>query len=130
MKACRVEIVTFADGERSYFNAGGQLSERENGFTAIYPVEEDVARLELDGSALVMLRSGGSRLQARFSSGEPGELLIGLSEASGGIPLQTHVCSARRTKDGWRILLHYRLMSETERVFRLHIAVNIISEEQ
>ncbi len=131
MKTCRVEIVTFTEGERSRFTAVGQIAEHSEGFSAVYPAEEDEARLELAGDTLVMHRRGGSELHARFRTGEAGEFRIGLMEQSGRIPLDTQICTARRTSDGWRVALKYCLRFEGEvRIFRLNIAVNIISEEQ
>ena len=86
---------------------------------------------ELAGDTLVMHRRGGSELHARFRTGEAGEFRIGLMEQSGRIPLDTQICTARRTSDGWRVALKYCLRFEGEvRIFRLNIAVNIISEEQ
>ncbi len=131
MKTCKIEIVTFTEGERSRFTAVGRLEERTDGFAAVYPAERDEARLELGGDSLVMHRRGGSELHARFCAGETGEFRVGLDDRFGVIPLHTQTCAARRVSDGWRIALAYRLQFEGEvRIFRLHIAVNIISEEQ
>lgn len=131
MKDCSVEIVTFTEGERSRFTAVGRLQEHSGGFTAVYPTQEDEAQLVFSEGALVMRRRGGSELHARFAAGEAGTLFVGVCGHAGDIPLETQICTARRTPDGWRVALKYRLRFEDEvRIFRLHIAVNIISEEQ
>lgn len=131
MKGCNVEIVTFTEGERSRFTAVGRVQEHSGGFTAVYPTQEDEAQLIFSEGALVMRRRGGSELQARFAAGQTGALSVGVCGHAGNIPLETQICTARRTPDGWRIALKYRLRFEDEvRIFRLHIAVNIISEEQ
>mgnify|MGYP001025162849 FL=1 len=130
MKACRVEIVTFAGGNRSRFTSVGSFCEREDGFTAVYSDEGDEVLLGLSGNALTMDRQGGNAIRAHFSEGETGELSIGCPDGSGGVPMITEVCAARRMRDGWRIALRYRLMFAEVQIYRLTIAVNIISEEQ
>ena len=131
MKSCKIEIVTFTRGERMRFAADGVLEEREAGFTAHYPQESDRARLTLDGGSLLMQRSGESELRALFREGEHGHFHFGIGENAGAVPMHTEVCSATRSRDGWRIGLKYRLkFGEENEIFRLKIAVNIISEEQ
>ena len=131
MKACTVEIVTFTRGKRSRFASRGTFCGEADGFTAVYPEDGDEARLELRGRSLSMDRRGACGLHVRFSEGETGEFLIGLENGSGSVPVHTEVCAPRRTRDGWRIALRYRMLFADEiQIFRLNIAVNIITEEQ
>ena len=130
MKACRVEIVTFAGGTHSRFSFVGSFCGREDGFTAVYSNEGDEVRLELSGNALTMDRHGGSAIRAHFSEGESGKMSIGCPDGSGVVPMITEVCAARRMRDGWRITLRYRLMFAEVQIYRMIIAVSIISEEQ
>ena len=130
MKLCDTEIVTFTEGGRSRFVANGALTEQEDGFTAAYFAEGDRVRLVLSGRSLVMQRQGNNGLHVKFSPGETGVMTLGIAEGTGSVPVSTEVCTVRRAKEGWRIALRYRLLFADVRIFRVNIAVSIISEEQ
>ena len=130
MKACKVEIVTSTQGNRSRFAASGAISEREDGFHLICTDEGDELSLELCGAALLVSRHGSRTMHARFQNGKNGEARLGIGGAEGNLPFCTTKLLPRRTQDGWRIALQYTFFSEDVQRFHLLIAVNIISEEQ
>lgn len=131
MKSCSVEIVTFARGERLHTVSKGALEEHPHGFTLHYMQESDPVTLCCRDQTVSMQRQGDHLLSAFFSAEEAGEFSFGLGQNRGAVPLQTEICSVRAMRDGWRIALKYRLYFENQpEIFRLKIAVNVISEEQ
>ena len=130
MDMCRVEIVTFTDGRRSRFTADAAYSCTADGFSAAYQAEGDDVLLTLEGSALSMRRRGASELFVTFSCSEESAMSVGTQGMRGSVPVRTQVCTARRVTGGWRITLRYSLLFDTVQMFRLHIAVNVISEEK
>lgn len=131
MKTCSIEIVTFTRGERLHTVTNGTLEEHPQGFTLFYTQESEPVCLCCRGQTVFMERQGESQLSAFFSTNDEGVFSFGLGQNAGTVPLQTEICSVRALRDGWRITLKYRLMFNNQpEIFRLKIAVNIISEEQ
>ena len=131
MKICDTEFVTETEGSRSRFAARGNLFETDEGLHLRYEHDGDPATLVWRQNALTVERKGKFSFYAVFRAGEKSALCITEQGAAGEIPVHTDVCKLRKFGDGYRLWLLYRFQyPQRSQVFRLKIALKVISEEQ
>ncbi|MDE5896684.1 MAG: DUF1934 family protein [Clostridia bacterium] len=93
------------------FRAAGRLRLGTDGLISVhYPQENGETLLTLREEYMEMQRSGDTELFARFASGETSVMRMRIGEGVGEVPLDTQDYRVRRSKNGWRALLRYRLL--------------------
>lgn len=129
MKHCAVEIVTHTDGEKSRFYADGDFEEGEDGFSVFYEEDGDRVSLTVRGDVFFMEREG--MLSAEFRPKKQTAFIFRTDDSAAEIPVFTAFCSAIQTREGYRIVLKYRLLfPQNSKKFSLTINIKINSEEK
>ena len=131
MKLCDTEIIMASEGKRNRFAVRGTVDEScEGSFVLRYEHEGDSVAVEVSDGALCITRRGGAAYSICCRTDTETELRLQLPGRNASVPVQTDRFLVRRFQNGYRIALAYRLLyADGAQLFRINIALRIISEE-
>ncbi len=126
----RIEIETRTLGETSFFSAVGNLKRCAGGAAVVYPIEGDIATLELSGRKVSVKRCGGTSFEAVFRDGEFSVFRMTLGECVAEIPVFTSVYKIFfRWPEIFAELVYDLKSGRPSQSFSLKIHIEVISEE-